>query len=97
MKTQVRLNPYERGIAEALAGGFGYSAADARSLVIRKLGAYDNCRDHAERIAEAHGKVIRWRTLQLIGEYIKRKFGESYSIRGVSKLMHRLNMSYTSC
>jgi transposase len=34
-------------------------------------------------------------TLQLIGEYIKREFGESYSIRGVSKLMHRLDMSYT--
>jgi transposase len=34
-------------------------------------------------------------TLQLIGEYIKRQFGESYSIRGVSKLMERLEMSYT--
>ena len=34
-------------------------------------------------------------TLQLIGEYIKREFGQSYSIRGVSKLMHRLEMSYT--
>jgi transposase len=34
-------------------------------------------------------------TLQLIGAYIKRACGESYSIRGVSKLMHRLDMSYT--
>jgi transposase len=34
-------------------------------------------------------------TLELISEYIKREFGESYSIRGASKLMHRLGMSYT--
>jgi transposase len=34
-------------------------------------------------------------TLQLIGEYIKREYGKSYSIRGVSKLMERLEMSYT--
>jgi transposase len=34
-------------------------------------------------------------TLELISEYIKREFGESYSIRGTSKLMHRLGMSYT--
>jgi transposase len=34
-------------------------------------------------------------TLQLIGEYIKREFGKSYSLRGVSLLMERLGMSYT--
>jgi transposase len=34
-------------------------------------------------------------TLQLIGDYIKREFGKSYSIRGVSKLMHRMDLSYT--
>jgi transposase len=34
-------------------------------------------------------------TLQIIGEYIKREFGESYSIRGVSKPMHRMELSYT--
>lgn len=34
-------------------------------------------------------------TLQLIGEYIKREFGKNYSIRGVSKMMHRLGLSYT--
>jgi transposase len=34
-------------------------------------------------------------TLQLIGEYISREFGKSYSIRGVSKLMHRMGLSYT--
>jgi transposase len=34
-------------------------------------------------------------TLQLIGEYIKREFGKQYTIQGVSKLMHRLGMSYT--
>jgi transposase len=34
-------------------------------------------------------------TLQIIGEYITREFGESYSIRGVSKLMHRMKLSYT--
>jgi transposase len=34
-------------------------------------------------------------TLQIIGAYIKREFGKSYSIRGVSKLMHRMELSYT--
>jgi transposase len=34
-------------------------------------------------------------TLQIIGEYIQREFGETYSIRGVSKLMHRMELSYT--
>jgi transposase len=34
-------------------------------------------------------------TLHLIGEYIKREFGIQYSIRGVSKIMERLEMSYT--
>jgi transposase len=34
-------------------------------------------------------------TLQLIGDYISREFGKSYSIRGVSKLMHRMDLSYT--
>jgi transposase len=32
--------------------------------------------------------------LELICEYINREFGVSYSIRGSSKLMHRLGMSY---
>lgn len=59
MRTQVRLNAYERGIVEALAGGFGYSAEEARGLVVRyidvvrKLGGYDTCRDHAERLQAA--------------------------------------------
>jgi transposase len=34
-------------------------------------------------------------TLELICEYIKREYGANYSIRGASKLMHRLGMSYT--
>jgi transposase len=34
-------------------------------------------------------------TLQLIGEYINREYDKNYSIRGVSKLMHRLGLSYT--
>lgn len=34
-------------------------------------------------------------TLQIIGEYIKNNFGKTYSIRGVSKLMHRMDLSYT--
>lgn len=59
MATQVRLNRYERGIVEALAANFGYSAEAARRLVIqyievvRKLGGYDTCLDHAERLAHA--------------------------------------------
>jgi len=31
----------------------------------------------------------------MICEYIKREYGISFSIRGSSKLMHRLGMSYT--
>ena len=34
-------------------------------------------------------------TLELICEYIKREYEVSYSIRGASKLMHRLGLSYT--
>lgn len=34
-------------------------------------------------------------TLQIIRDYIKQEFNEPFSIRGVSKLMHRLEMSYT--
>jgi transposase len=34
-------------------------------------------------------------TLELIRQYIKREFEVGYSIRGTSKLMHRLDMSYT--
>ncbi|WP_255407526.1 MULTISPECIES: IS630 family transposase [unclassified Cohnella] len=34
-------------------------------------------------------------TLELIGDYISREFGRRYSIRGVSKLMHRMDLSYT--
>lgn len=34
-------------------------------------------------------------TLQLMRDYIKREFGESYSLRGISKMMHRLDLSYT--
>lgn len=34
-------------------------------------------------------------TLQLIADYIERQFGLKYSLRGVSKLMERMGMSYT--
>ncbi|KGT72844.1 transposase [Bradyrhizobium japonicum] len=34
-------------------------------------------------------------TLQLIKDYIERSYGYTYSIRGVSKLMERMGMSYT--
>ncbi|OMF36843.1 transposase, partial [Paenibacillus sp. FSL H8-0548] len=34
-------------------------------------------------------------TLQIIRGYIKNNFGKIYSIRGVSKLMHRMDLSYT--
>jgi hypothetical protein len=56
MKTQVRLNLYERGIVIALVEYFGYTVDGARDLVvqyigvIRKLGGYDSCLDHAERL-----------------------------------------------
>lgn len=56
MERQVRLNRYERGIVEALAANFDYSAAAARWLVVEyigvigELGSYDTCLDHAERL-----------------------------------------------
>lgn len=59
MTAQVRLSLYERGIVEALVGSCGFTADAARRLVIqyivviRKLGGYDSCFDHAERLAEA--------------------------------------------
>ncbi len=34
-------------------------------------------------------------TLQIIVDYIERVYGHSYSLRGVSKLMERMNMSFT--
>jgi transposase len=34
-------------------------------------------------------------TLEIIASYIEREFGKSYSLRGVSKMMHRLRLSYT--
>lgn len=59
MKTHVRLSSYERGIVEALSDEFGYPPVDARELVVqyiavvRRLGGYDNARDHASRLHEA--------------------------------------------
>ncbi|MDR6552669.1 hypothetical protein [Paenibacillus qinlingensis] len=59
MKTQVRLNLYERGIVDAIVQSFDYTPQDARKLVvdyvevIRKLGGYDTCYDHAERLVQA--------------------------------------------
>lgn len=59
MKTQVRLSQYERGIVEAIATDHQTSPTDARKLVVeyidvvRKLGAYDNCEVHAERLVQA--------------------------------------------
>lgn len=34
-------------------------------------------------------------TLRLAAEYIKREFGETYTLAGMSKLMHRLGLSFT--
>jgi transposase len=34
-------------------------------------------------------------TLEIIGAYIKCEFGQEYSIRGISKMMHRMGLSYT--
>jgi hypothetical protein len=59
MTLQVRLNPYERGIVDALTANFGFTPRAARQLVvdyitvIRKLGGYDSCLDHAERLVQA--------------------------------------------
>lgn len=59
MKSQVRLSLYERSIVDSITQDFGIAAADARVLVvqyievIRKLGGYDNCEEHAERLIQA--------------------------------------------
>ena len=58
-KPQVRLSLYERGIVEALIGEYGYTAADARMLVVeyievvRKLAGYDNCGHYAQLLDQA--------------------------------------------
>ena len=60
MAAQVRLNRYERGIVDSLVDTFEYPAEAARGIVVRyievvrKLGGYDNCLDHAERLHRAH-------------------------------------------
>ncbi|WP_366414856.1 winged helix-turn-helix domain-containing protein [Paenibacillus sp. GP183] len=33
--------------------------------------------------------------MEIIGAYIKREFKHEYSIRGISKMMHRMGLSYT--
>ncbi|MCD9021546.1 hypothetical protein [Cohnella silvisoli] len=59
MTTRVRLNLYEQGIAETLVYNFGYTKGAARELVVeyiqvvRLLGGYDTCLDHAERLHTA--------------------------------------------
>lgn len=59
MKSQVRLNLYERGIVESIVTDFNTIPTDARELVVeyidvvRKLGAYDNCEVQAERLIQA--------------------------------------------
>ncbi|AET57025.1 transposase [Paenibacillus terrae HPL-003] len=35
-------------------------------------------------------------TLEIIAAFIKREFGQTYSLRGISKMMHRQGLSYTS-
>ncbi|WP_138753243.1 hypothetical protein [Paenibacillus sinopodophylli] len=58
-RAQVRLSLYERGIVEALSANYGYTAADARALVVeyievvRKLGGYDHCGYYAELVDRA--------------------------------------------
>lgn len=57
--TRVRLSLYERGIAEALVGQYGYEAAAARQLVVeyiavvRKLGGYEPCSHYAQLLDRA--------------------------------------------
>jgi hypothetical protein len=59
MKSQVRLNLYERGIVESIVTDYKFAPSAARDLVveyievIRKLGGYDNCEVHAERLVKA--------------------------------------------
>ncbi|MBH5318241.1 hypothetical protein I6N90_10515 [Paenibacillus sp. GSMTC-2017] len=56
----MRLSLYERGIAEALTGQYGYTPSAARELVvdyitvIRRLGGYEQSGHYAELIDRAH-------------------------------------------
>ena len=57
--TRVRLSSYERGIAEALAVGYGYTPKAARELVVeyimvvRRLSGYEQCGHYAELLDRA--------------------------------------------
>jgi len=59
MKTQVRLSLYERGIVSSLTQDHNIESNTARKLLvsyikpIRKLGGYDSCKMHAERLVRA--------------------------------------------
>jgi hypothetical protein len=59
MKSHVRLNLYERGIVDAMVTNFNAVPSVAREIVVeyidvvRKLGSYDNCEVHAERLIQA--------------------------------------------
>jgi hypothetical protein len=47
-----------------------------------------------DRVAVGFKSKFNW-TLEIIAAYIKQEFGHEYSLRGVSKMMHRLGLSYT--
>lgn len=49
-----------------------------------------NCLPHEVGFTAKHN----W-TLHLIGQWIQREFGHTYSLRGISKMVHRLGLSYT--
>jgi hypothetical protein len=59
MKILVRLNLYERGIVTSLVQDYNFNPDTARQLVVsyitplRKLGGYDSCLVHAERLIRA--------------------------------------------
>lgn len=59
MKTQVRLSLYERGIVTSLIQDHNFDSNAARQLLvlyikpIRKLGGYDSCKMHADRLVRA--------------------------------------------
>ncbi len=58
-KNQVRLSLYERGIAQSLEDRYGYTAADARELVVdyiavvRKLAGYEQPAHYADLLHRA--------------------------------------------
>ncbi|MFD0586630.1 hypothetical protein ACFQZE_01345 [Paenibacillus sp. GCM10027627] len=88
----MRLSAFERGIAEALARDFGYSAKAARELVveyiavIRRLGGYEQCEHYAGLLDRA--KMLGGTPSQWIQRIVDIEKGEARD-RGIGEEQRR--------